>query len=166
MVAGCLPLSLPVLRSSCLSLTVSYGCSLCLTISLVPRSCYKSLTVSYCCELPFTVSPNTIGYLPVSHSLLWLLAFSHCLSRCNGVDAYYSLSPMGACYLSLSLLFHGVAGSLSPSLMVAGFLSVSLTVTRICCMSLTVSYGCWLSITVSSGTMKLLAVTHCLFQYY
>ena len=39
-----------------------------------------SLTVSYGCWLSFTVSPSVIELLHVSHRLVWLLAFSHCLS--------------------------------------------------------------------------------------
>ena len=68
-VSQCLPLLLAVFH--CLS---------------GPMSCCMSLTVSYGCYLSLTVSPSSIELLHLSIYLLWLLAVSHCLYHCNGAD--------------------------------------------------------------------------------
>ena len=130
-----------------MSLTVSHGCWLSLTVSLVPWSSCMSLTVSYGCWLSLTISTSSIELLHVSRCfliffvvsqcLLWLLAVSNCLSY-----------PMELLHVTVSHCFW-MSLTLSP-------------VPWSCCMSLTVSYCCWLSLTVSPSAMELLHVSHCL----
>ena len=108
----CLSLSLPVPWRFWLSLTLSHGCLLSLTVSPIPWSCYMTLTVSHFCWRSLTVSPSTLKLLHVSYSLLWLLAFCHYLSKCHGVVACVLLSPMLASCLSMSLRSHGVTSCL------------------------------------------------------
>ena len=67
------------------------------------------LTVSYCCWLSFTVCPSVMELLHASHSLLWLLAVSQCLSQFHGVAACLSGSPIVDGCLSLSLQSHVVS---------------------------------------------------------
>ena len=68
--------------SSFMSLTVFHGCWLSFTVSMVPWSCCMSLSVSYgCCIGCLSLSLWSNGvYTCLSHSLVWLLAVSHCLS--------------------------------------------------------------------------------------
>ena len=123
-------------------LTVCYCCLLSLTFSLVLWSNCMSLTVFYSCLLSLTVGPSSMELLNVYESLLWLLAFSHCLSSYYRVAACLSLSSMFASIFSLSFRSRGVDTCLS----------LSLPVPCSCCMSLT----------VSSSSMLLVHVSHCL----
>ena len=50
-----------------MSLTVSYGFCLFLTVTLVSLSYFMSLPVYYCCWLSFTVSTRAMQLLHVSH---------------------------------------------------------------------------------------------------
>ena len=170
-VGTCLSFSLPVPCSCCMSLTVYDGCWPSLTVYQISWSCFMSLTVSYALWLFLTVSPNAMKLLHVSYGILWLLAFSHCLSRpmeflhvshclfrfmeflhvshfshfcwlSLQVQSNFCMSPTIAGFLFLSLRSHGVATCLSLSLTCAGCLSLFLLVPWSCCTSLTLFYVC------------------------
>ena len=141
--------------SCCMSLTVSHGSWLSLTVSLVPLSCYMSLTVSHACWLSLTVSPMPCSgcmSLTVSYGCCKLLHVSPVLwsccitfivtngcwlsltfSQCHGIAACLLLSPIVAVCLTLSLQSHRFCTCLS----------LSLPVPWSCCMSLSFSHGCW-----------------------
>ena len=121
MFAGCPSLS----PWSCwLSFAVSHGCSLSLTVSLVPCRFYMYITVSHFRWLSLNVSSIAMGLLHVSHCFLWLLAFSKCLLQCHRVASIHSLSLIVAGFFSLSFRSrsHGIDGFLSLSTKVASFL--------------------------------------------
>ena len=145
MVASSLSLSLLVPWICCLSLTVSpvpymslalsHGFLLSLTVSLVPWNCYMSLNVSHGCLL----SP-----------------------RSHGVATYLSQFPMVDGCLSLSL---SVPWICCMSLNFSQGYWLTLTVSPVywsCYMSLTLSHSFWLSFTVNYSAMNLLHVSHCL----
>ena len=92
-------------------------------------------------------------FLLVSHSLMWLLAVSECLSPCHGVDAFLLLSPIVTSCPTLSL---PVPWRCSTA---------CLTVSYCCWLSLTffpVSWSCYIYLTISSISMELLHLSHCL----
>ena len=109
-----------------MSLTVSYDCSLSLTVS---SSGIELLHVSHCLPrlLAFSHSLSCpMELLHISHCLSFLLAVSHYLFQLQGVDVCLSLSSMVAGCLSLSLLSHRIAALPLRSSMVTRCLSLSL----------------------------------------
>ena len=145
-----------------MSLTISYGCRLFLTVSQVPWSCYMSLPVSHSYWLSLTV---------------FQIPCSCCMSLTAFYDCWLSLtvSPvLWSCCMSLTVSY-GCWLSLPVSLVQSSFymslfvsscsmellhafhylpraaccLSLSLIMPWSRCMSFTVSCGCWLSLTVS-----------------
>ena len=156
-IAGCLSLFLPVHKSCCMSITVSYCWWLSITVSQFPRSCYISLTFSNGWLLShFLFGP--IKFLHSFHSFLGLLAVSH-----YRVAGFLSLSSMLVCCLSLSLRFLRVATCESLSLIVAGCLLLLLSVPWSCCMSLIVSLIWLLAFSQCLfGPIEFLNVSYCL----
>ena len=63
-----------------MSLNMTHGCWLSLTVSQVPWGSYMSSSISYYCSFTLTVFPTSIELLRVSHCLLWLLTVLNCLS--------------------------------------------------------------------------------------
>ena len=88
-----------------------------------------SLTVSYGCLLSLTVFNSSIEFLHASHCLLLLLAFSHCLSDpMELLHVHHCLSLI----LAVCHCPHGVAACLYQTLMVARCLSLPLLVVCSC----------------------------------